>query len=191
LTQSQIIKWTIKTPLLTNRHILRDMIIFYVAVCAVFFILMAGLAFVSDSMDVIGTYLLIWAVACGALFVLMLVAILGYFANSTEFTYELRKDGVLMSAGDKERKVNRFAVVIGLLTGNLKALGAGLLGASQEDYFVPWEDISRVGVHRGDRMLVLKAGLIPGNRIFCTAENFHAVENAFRENAKTANFVEK
>ncbi len=188
---SQAIKWTIKMPLLTNYYMLRDMVIFFVAVCVFFFVLVMGVAVLSGNTDGMGTYLLLWAVASGALLVLMLIAILAVFMNSTEFTYDVTAKGIMMSVGKKERKVNRLAILVGLLTGNIRALGAGMLSASREDYFLDWEDVRRVSVHRGPKMLVLKAGLIPGNRIFCTAENFPAVEKAFRENAKRAKFVEK
>jgi hypothetical protein len=188
---SQIIKWTIKMPLLTNYYMLRDIVIFFVAVCVFFFVLVMGMAVLTDNTDGMGTYLLLWAAASGALLVLMLIAILGVFMNSTEFTYDIRSDGIMMSVGSKERKINKLALVIGLLTGNIRVLGAGMLSSSREDYFLAWEDVRRVSVHRGPKMLVLKAGLIPGNRIFCTTDNFPAVEKAFREHAKGAKFLEK
>jgi hypothetical protein len=188
---SQAIQWTIKMPLLTNYYMLRDIVIFFVAVCVFFFVLVMGMAVLTGNTDGMDTYLLLWAAASGALLVLMLIAILAVFLNSTEFIYDVTAKGVTMGVGKKERRANRLAILVGFLTGNSRVLGAGMLSASREDYFLAWEDIRRVSVHRGPKMLVLKAGLIPGNRIFCTAENFPAVEKAFRENARGAKFVEK
>jgi hypothetical protein len=188
---SQAVKWTINMPLLTNYYMLRDTVIFFVAVSVFFFVLVMGMAILTGNTDGMDTYLLLWAVCSGALLVLMLIAILAVFRNSTDFTYDVTDKGIMMSVGKKERKISRLAILAGLLTGNIQALGAGLLSASREDYFLDWADVRRVSVHRGPKMLVLKAGLIPGNRIFCTAENFPTVEKAFREYAKKAKFVEK
>ena len=93
---------------------------------------------------------------------LMLIAILVVFM-STEYTYDVTAEGIMMSVGQKERKVNRLAILVGLLTGNIRALGAGLLGASREDYFLEWGDVRRVSVQLGAENAGTEGRPDPGN----------------------------
>lgn len=179
-----VIVWKKRIPLLTNLFMLKDLaLVFGIAGLA----LLALMLLISGGEDVpqmIG----VWALCMGIITVLLVISCLIVMLNRMNLEFEVSRKGVLMSVGKRERRLNTLTTVVGLLAGSAQAAGAGLLAKSREDFFAPWGDVRKVTVYRKRKVIALSVGLLTPLRVYCTDENFAAVESAIRENAKRAIF---
>jgi hypothetical protein len=87
--------------------------------------------------------------------------------------------------------MNTAVAVIGLLAGKPGVAGAGLLAKSSESTSYEWPEIKKVYVYPKQKVIYLKAGLLGPIRMYCTSENYAAVERMVREKARNARFSEK
>lgn len=145
--------WDFDIPLITDRFMLWEF--FKVSgISALLVPILVGLMgfFVEGELVMLPWQVPVFAFA--AMFVLFLLASL-LLGNRHGATFHVDSDGVGYAARRRERCLNRLAIIVGVLGGSPTATGAGLLAASRETMFIPWEDVRRVKVYRGPRVIVL------------------------------------
>jgi hypothetical protein len=180
---STVIAWKKKIPLLTNIFMLKDLATILVISCGLLLVFL--LAITGGDMAIIP----LWA-ACSAIVVALIVfSSLAVFLNRMNMEFGVGPEGVLTMVGSKESKMNTAVTIIGILTGNIQATGAGLLARSRETTVASWPEIKKVTVHGNQKVIDLRMGLLTPMRLYCLDENFAAVERMIRENAKNATFV--
>lgn len=181
------IVWEKKIPLLNNLFMLKDIaLVFGIAglVLLAFMLLISG---GEDIPQILG----VWALCMGIIVVLLVIACLVVLLNRMNLEFRVDQKGILMSVGKRERKLNVLTTVVGVLAGSAQVAGAGLLARSREDFFVPWRDVRKVSVYRRKKVIVLSIGMLTPLRVYCTDDNFAAVQQAVRKNVKNAVFMEK
>jgi hypothetical protein len=182
-----VIAWKKKIPLLTNLFMLKDLALVFGIVGTG---MLAFMLLISEGKDV-GQMLGVWALCMGIIVVLLVIACLVVLLNRMNLEFKVDHKGILMSMGKRERKLNTLTTVVGLLAGSAQAAGAGLLAKSREDFFVAWRDVRKVTVYRKKKVIALNVGLLTPLRVYCTDENFAAVEQAIMKNTKKAVVINK
>jgi hypothetical protein len=92
--------------------------------------------------------------------------------------------GVRSVSGRGARAASTATVIAGLLAGNPGAIGTGLLAESEQNVFIPWQDITRIKVKAGSRYVHIKRewGCKPIG-LYCTAANVQQVMDILRHYA--------
>lgn len=95
--------------------------------------------------------------------------------------FTLTTRGVRAQSGRVARATSAVAVWTGIATGNLAAAGAGLLAESEQNVFIPWDQVTAVKVKAGRRYVHVKRawGFKPIG-LYCTRENFPQVLEVLR-----------
>lgn len=99
-------------------------------------------------------------------------------------TYFITTDGVRAVSGRGAKTAVAVAVLAGALAGKPGLAGAGMLAESEQDVFIPWEDIRTIKVKPGRRFIHINRewGSKPIG-LYCTAENFQEVIGILRTHA--------
>jgi hypothetical protein len=184
---SAVIKWSKNISLVTNVFVLKDMVL-VLGTASLF--LLALLVVISGGEGLDGLIML-WAVVTGIMVVVFLFSMAVVLWNRVGMNFELNAEGVGFAAGSRERKMNTAVAIIGVLAGKPGVAGAGLLAKSSESISYEWPEIKKVIVYPKQKVIYLKAGLLGPIRMYCTSENFAAVERMVREKARNARFTEK
>jgi hypothetical protein len=184
---SAVIKWSKNISLVTNVFVLKDMV-FVLGIASLF--LLALLVVISGGEGLDGLIML-WAAVTGIMVVVFLFSMAIVLWNRVGMNFELNAEGVGFTAGSRERKMNTAVAIIGVLAGKPGVAGAGLLAKSSESISYEWPEIKKVIVYPKQKVIYLKAGLLGPIRMYCTSENYAAVERMVRENARNASFKEK
>jgi hypothetical protein len=181
--------WTVRVPLLTNRLILKQMLLWSGISSLLIGLIFGGILMSEDGLEALPTVLLITS-ACFAILIVLAVLVMAlFFFNRMTLNFRIGADGIAMATGDKKvRTANTLAIVLGALSGKPGAMGAGLVGRSQERDSVAWDEVKRwrlvpdlhaISVHRG----------FPGPLIvYALPEMFERVTAAFtarRPDART------
>ncbi len=105
---------------------------------------------------------------------LIFVLIMG---NRVPMAFKIDAEGVHMTSNSKRIKnINRGVILLGLLAGKPGAVGAGMIGQSQEDATILWGELRKVHFYPTQRVIFLKGGIFSRIRIYCTTENYPTAE---------------
>lgn len=99
-------------------------------------------------------------------------------------TFFLTTHGVRSVSGKGAKAASTAAIVMGVLAGKPGAVGAGLLATSEQNVFIPWNDITKIKVKTGRRYILVKREW--GNKpigLYCTRENLSQVMDILRQYA--------
>jgi hypothetical protein len=184
---STVITWSKNVSLVTNVFILKDMV-FVLGTASLFLLILFVVISGGEGLDGLIT---LWAVVTGIIVVVFLFSMVVVLWNRVGMEFELNAEGVGFAAGSRERKMNTAVAIIGVLAGKPGVAGAGLLAKSSESISYEWPEIKKVIVYPKQKVIYLKAGLLGPIRMYCTSENFAAVERMVREKARNARFTEK
>lgn len=173
---SHEIEWEISVPLLNNRLMVGAL----VKVLGLSVLLLGGLLsliFASqNNWDLIPQMFLMMALVGAGLILLGLVVMGVIFGNRMRCRYSVSDEGIRFEAIDKTlRATNRLAVIVGLLLGRPQAVGAGLIGQSQEIQNMNWRGNFRAQYEPDAHVVTLRNGWRRLMIIYCTAENYAEV----------------
>lgn len=167
--------WQISVPLFRNEVILKQL---GLAVGIPFGLLAAVLVILSGK----SVYTLYALGLIEALFLFAWLFIMVVYRGKYEAEFVLDDKGVLCQtqAGQakKNRIINALTVILGLLSGKPAVAGAGMLAQSKQQVFIKWNRVTRVKYKPRQRTLLLRAGWMENIALFCTEENYPAVEQA-------------
>lgn len=112
------------------------------------------------------------------------------FGGKYDMGFVIDRRGVLSYTPKRQARINRAVnttlIVGGMLTGKPGAAGMGLLAQSRQSMYVAWDRVRRIRVYQRARTIAIKGGFAENVAVFCTQENFVAVERLIRERATAA-----
>lgn len=184
---SAAIAWSKDIPLVTNAFIMKDMAI----VLGIASLVLLVVLLVISGGEGLDGMIMLWAVCTAVVLGAFLFACIFVLWNRIGMQFEVNAEGARVATGGRERKMNTAVVVIGALAGKPGVAGAGLLAKSSETNSYEWPEIKKVIVYPKQKVIYLKAGLLGPIRLYCTSENYTAVERMAREKARNASFIKK
>jgi hypothetical protein len=174
------LEWQSEMKLINNRFFLGDLVkwtLVTMLVCAAIFIPLLG---ISGGKDGLFAALLFLALPVVLIFLgtFIFVIIMG---NRLPLAFRVDALGVNMrSVSKRVTHINRTAMVLGVLAGKPGMVGAGAIGASQENTTIPWQDLRKVCFHPVQQVIFLKGGIFSRIRVYCTPQNYPSVERLIR-----------
>jgi hypothetical protein len=167
--------WVHTIPLITNSLLWRDLVfalgipIIIIAVIVVIF---------SNAHDRLGVIILFGILF--AIFLLIALVIMILLSRSLggglAATFYVNNSGVGYEAGSDAKKLNLGTIALSLMSGSINAAGTNLIAISQEENFIPWQDIQSVKIHTRQRVVLIRSKeLINPMALYCTPENFSKV----------------
>jgi anti-sigma regulatory factor (Ser/Thr protein kinase) len=90
--------------------------------------------------------------------------------------YTIDNDGILWEIIDKRAKIGtRLTIAVGILSGSLKATGAGMTAASRQAEYVGWKKLSGVVYDTRRRMITLRNRRRTVMLVVCLPDNYDQV----------------
>lgn len=175
--------WDIRVPIFKNRLILKQLgfaigIPFGLLAC-IMLINQAYYGFLMIALLLILTY----------------VFVMLFFKGTYDVHNEVTEKGVLCENQPmQQKKVKRLSAVtfiLGLLSRNPTAAGAGLLAGSRTKVFIPWKRIRKVKTLDRQYSLLLYGGFAENIALFCTEENYQEIKRVVVEKTAAASSVGK
>ena len=105
------------------------------------------------------------------------------FKDGFLYTYIVNNKGFYQISGQRQKKVNRATIILGVLGHSATTTGAGLLSYSGEERFISWKDAKVINIDHEKKYIYISRGRIALGPIgmFCTAENFNHVVSLIHE----------
>lgn len=129
-------------------------------------------------------------VLVGLLFVLTFLLVSFIYRGGLALHYVIDDKGILCeNRADQAKRVRRMAgltFVLGLLTRNPTAAGAGLLGGTRTREFLSWKGIRKVRVVESNHCLLVRAGPMSLISVHCPPELFAQVRSRVEGSASRA-----
>lgn len=174
--------WEIGIPLVTNPRMLRTFALVTGLSVAVV-VLLLGVVFGSQGdWEEVLVMARIFALVGVGLFLLFLLVMGLVFGNRLRTRYTVDDEGIVQETVDKVGKVgSRLAVIAGVLGRSPGTTGAGLIAMSNEVAALSWDGAFRVDAVPRRHLLVFRNAWRPIMEVYCTPENFAAVEALVRE----------
>lgn len=174
------LEWETEMKLLNNRFFLGDLTKWTVVTTIVFAAILIPLLGFSGGREGLEAAILFLALPPVLIFVSTLIFIL-LMGNRLPLRFRIDAEGLHMkSVSRRVRNINRTAMILGALAGKPGAVGAGAIGASQENTSIGWEELSKVRFHPADRVVFLKGGIFSRIRVYATPQNYESVAERIR-----------
>lgn len=176
--EDYILDWKIRVSIFRNSLILKQLAI---ALGIPFGILIVILLFLGgDSrykMYGIGLIL--------ALFIVTWLFVMIVYRGKYEVQFTLSKEGVTCETQSnqarKNRVINFLAAVLGLLSRNPGAAGAGILAQSRQKEHLAWKKIKKVKYRPKQHTIMLRGGPLEAIALFCRPDNYLEVSAIVQE----------
>ncbi len=176
------LSWTISVPLLNSPVVLRQT----AGVLAITFVLVSLL--VSTIFAVDGDWSGIPVVICviglihlGFVVVALLVMAL-FYRNRMNMRFHLDKRGVNSEVIDRRAaNASKWAIILGLFTGNFSAAGAGMLARSGSRSFVSWRNVNRLRFDERRHTIYLMGRWHTKAALFCSPEIYPQAKKMVEE----------
>lgn len=174
--------WEIGIPLVTNPRMLRTFALVTGLSVAVV-VLLLGVVFGSQGdWEQVLVMARVFALVGVGLFLLFLLVMALVFGNRLRTRYTVDDEGIVQETVDKVGKVgSRLAVIAGVLGRSPGTTGAGLIAMSNEVAALSWDGAFRVDAVPRRHLLVFRNAWRPIMEVYCTPENYAAVEALVRE----------
>ncbi len=171
------LSWEIGIPLVTNPRVLRTFAVVTVLSVALV-VLLLGVVFGSQGdWEAVLTIAEIFGVVGIGLYVLSLLVMALAFGNRLRTRYTVDEKGIVQQTVDKVGKVgSRLAVIGGVLGRSPGTVGAGLIAMSNEVASLSWDGAFRLSAVPRRHLLVFRNAWRPIMEVYCTPENYAAVE---------------
>lgn len=172
IESEQSLTWSTHIAMLQNRHVLRQTL---------------------SSIGVPALLIIIamWLLADNALFIRVGIALIGlllvlhvlFFATIYRWHYQARFRldtlGVHGQSTNEEPEAiwlgKLAAGLIGLFSGKLAYVGAGLLMPGKPEFTINWTQVSRIHYDPTNQTILIHSGLVDRLLIICTKDNYHNV----------------
>ena len=173
--------WNFSFPLLTNRFFLWDMgKVFFLSGLIGSLLLSVMLIFAGNAHAIIPLTLLICGIVLSFAVLTILICLI-WFGNRFHALFAVNCEGTMAEvARSRDKAASRLAVVLGILSGNMAATGAGLLAMSEEAKKITWPEVKQVNYYPDARVISIKNGWRVVVRLYCSPENYVQVAAAVR-----------
>ena len=179
----EAIQWQIKVPIFKDPLILKQL---GIAIGIPFGILVLVIGFVSGK----SVYTLYALGLIAALLLLTWLFIMAVYGGKYDAEFILDTKGALCRTQTKQAKknlvINALTVVLGLLSGKPAVAGAGVLAQSKQAVFLRWNSVKKVSYKPQSSTILLRGGWTENIALFCTPENYNAVEELVMMKTKHA-----
>ncbi len=170
--QEKII-WQIRVPIFRNTVIVKQL---GFAIGIPFGLLAVILVIVSGK----SVYTLYALGLIGVLLFFTWLFIMAVYGGKYEAEFILDPKGMLCRTQAKQTKKNRviniLTIILGFLSGKPAVAGAGILAQARQSEFLKWDSVRRVKYNPRQRTNLLRGGWTKNMALFCTQENYSAVE---------------
>ncbi len=168
-----MLSWEVRVPVLSNPIFWVDITKALALTYLIMVLLMGMIMLPQGDVDAFLALLLIFLAVVVGIFILALPIVLLIFGNgfSARFTFT-DEEAVFEQIDRKSKFLNRLAIGVGAVSGNLGATGAGLIATSQEQQAIPWSGISQVVARASRKMIVLRNRWRNLMVVYCTKENY-------------------
>ncbi|WAC05238.1 MAG: hypothetical protein OS112_01020 [Methanoregula sp.] len=169
------IHWEYTIPLVKNTVLWRDLVfalglpVLVIAVIVVLF---------SNAGDRLGVLMLFGGLFVIFLFIafIVMVAVSRSLGGGLAARFYVNNAGVGYEAGSPAKKISRGTLVLSLMSGSINAAGTSLVAVSQEENFIPWQDVRSVKIYARQRVIYIRSKeLISPIALYCPQENFSRV----------------
>ncbi len=174
------LQWEILVPIFRNSFILRGL---GMAIGLPFGVLALVILFLSKG-DIMGTdakyALALIGFILGLSFIVTIMVYGSYYAAG----FILDEIGITNYTQEKQAKKNkaisRLAITLGLLRGNLAAVGTGLISESRQIMQINWDGVRKVFYYPKNNTIIVKGGFAEKIWVFCLKENYEEVSDFIR-----------
>lgn len=174
-------EWSISVPIFKNTIILKQLAI----AIGIPFGIIALVILITSGKSVYTLYAL---GMIGSVLVLTWLFIMLVYRGRYEAEYVLNDQGVLCRTQAKQAKKNRIVntltVVLGFLSGKPTVAGAGMLAQSKQAVFIKWNCVRKVKYKPRSLTILIRGGWTENIGLFCTQENYPAIERLVRTKTK-------
>lgn len=176
--------WDYSFSLLSNRFFLWDMTkVFVISGLIIAVLLTILLLVVENTRAILPLLVLIGGLLIFFMIITVLVCLI-WFGNRFHALFAVNAEGAMVEvARTRDKVMNRLAVVLGVLRGNMAATGAGLLAVSEEAKSIAWSEVRSVRYYPDERVISIKNSWRVVVRLYCTPENYTQVAAAVRNYA--------
>lgn len=176
---SDAIEWRYDIPLLTSGFMLWDFFRVILISVGAMYLLVALTGLVLEGELIILPPMVFFLTSGIMLGLFVLTSLL--LGNRQGARFVIGPRGVEYHAEKRERRMNKLAVVIGLLALNPTTAGAGALAMTREKTLIPWGSIHSIRVYPRSRVIALKNSWRTVMRLHCPPELFEVVVSAVKE----------
>lgn len=171
------LQWAIDVRLLTHPPMAFGLARAFALAGLLMWALLAFLLAMQGAYDVIWTMALLTAATLGGVMTLGVVAALLLYRNRLHMAFALDPDGATAALRDaRVRRVNRLAIVLGMLFGKPGAVGAGLIGETTSTTRVAWRSVARVRAYPRWHTLALANRWRTTMLVICPPDLYEDVE---------------
>ncbi len=174
-------EWSVKVPIFKNVIILRQLgVAIGIPFGILILVIIAITKEIRDTLYALGLIL--------ALFILTFLFIQIVYRGNYELSYLINADGIYSYTQGKQNKknniINLLTVIMGFLSRQPTVAGAGVLAGSRQKVMIRWKNIKKVKYDPKSHTILVFAGLGETIGVFCTKENYRAVENLIKNQSK-------
>jgi len=189
-----VLRWRVEVALLTNRFVMRDVLLGCAATVLISSLLLGGIFAWSGGLSAAKPALYLAGIF-GAFMLLVSLLTLGViFGNRWPLEFTIDPDGVVMNnVSEKAHAIHRFSWMLAIVTGRPLMAGPGLIAQSREVVAIPWDEVRRVKRHPTLGVIAIKGGFLDNVRLYCTSANYgevaQRVEAAVKLHAPSATIL--
>jgi len=148
-----------------------------------------GILFTFISKSIKGLYVAA-AIFGGLMSIFVLVGGIIDIFGGFRVNFILTNLGLRSISGKGARAAAGAAVVGGILAGNLTAIGAGKLAESEQNVFIPYNEVTKVKVKSRRRYILVKGDWSQKPiGLYCTQDNFTGVIQLLQEQCSSIQFT--
>jgi len=174
------LQWEIYVPIFRNRFILKGLALTvglpFGIVIAVIIIASGGDIACTDAKYALGLIT--------ALFILTFLLIMVVYGGKYAPGFIVDETGIVNYTQEKHAKrgrvINGLAVALGLFSGNLTAVGAGIIAQSKQVMRLRWKNVRKVKCYPKKHTILVRCGYTEKITLFCTPENYSIVERVIK-----------
>lgn len=173
-------EWDIKVPIFKNKLILRQLGLAFGIPFGTILLVFSGFAVFMQDQNAWYAFALVLV-----LLSLTFVFVMVFFKGSYDVHFEITDEGIDSYTNEeqanKARMINRLAFLGGLLKGMSGVAGAAMLADRRQKVSIYWDLVSTVKYYPQHYTILIKENAINSMGIFCTPENYEAVEKMIKE----------
>lgn len=175
------LQWEIYVPIFRNKFILQGIGLVigipFGTLIAIILIVSKGNVFGTDAKYALGMIAL--------LFLLTFIRILFVYGGKYEPGFIVDNEGIINYTQAKQAKrnkiLNTLLIKFGALSARPSSMGSGMIAQSKQVMQLKWKNIKKVVYYPKQHTIIVRGGYTEKIAVFCTKENYTAVETIVKE----------
>ncbi len=179
------LQWEIYVPIFRNRFVLKGLALAiglpFGIVIMVIIITAGGDIFGTDAKFALGLIALLFILT----FLLIMIVYGGKYAPG----FIVDETGIVnytqVKHAKRSRIINGLLIALGAMSGNLTAMGTGMIAQSRQVMRLRWKSIRKVKYDYKRHTILIRGGYMEKIAVFCTPENYAQVEAIIKDRTKS------